>query len=92
MKQFFVFLIVTGMSGGFVAQAGAVTLTNSDSTEQIVTVTESGKRSEVALAASESVELCEKGCFMSFPSGDMLPLKGAETVVVESGKGRIVNN
>ncbi len=69
--------------------AQALTLTNSDSEPRVVTVTENGKRAEVSVAANGSVTVCQNGCFISFPSGDVMAFKGAERVVIQDGKGRV---
>lgn len=73
----------------FVSNAGAVTITNSDAEERVVTITKSGIRSEHPISPNASVDLCEKGCFALFPSGDMLPLIGTEVIVIQNGSARI---
>lgn len=72
--------------------AHAVTVLNSDAEVRTLTVTEKGVRSEVSIEANAKVNACPNGCFISFPSGDMLAVKGKEDIVIEGGKGRIVNN
>lgn len=70
----------------------AVTVLNSDAEVRTLTVTEKGVRSELTIEANAKVSACPQGCFISFPSGDMIAVKGKEDIVIEGGKGRIVNN
>ncbi|MDD9910700.1 MAG: hypothetical protein OXR62_13545 [Ahrensia sp.] len=72
-----------------VPTALAATVSNSGAETITVTVTENGDRRDVDIAAGAVVNLCPAGCFISFPSGDILALKGGERVVVENGVGRI---
>ena len=90
MRGFFISLVAATGTVALTSVAAAITLTNSDAEQQTVVVTENGKRSEVALPPNVDISVCTKGCFISFPSGDMLPFKGSEKVVLESGKARIV--
>ena len=71
--------------------ASAAVLENRDADAVRVTVSENGVRTEVEIAAGTTTTVCEDGCFVTFPDGDMLPLTGAETVAIENGKGRIAD-
>ena len=87
MKYFCIILLAV-----IVGEANAATITNSDAKERVITITKSGVRTEHRISPNASVELCEKGCFALFPSGDMLPLKGDEKVVIQNGSARISLN
>ena len=67
----------------------AATLRNLDAEATRVTVTEGGVRNEIELAAGETRTVCESGCFLTFASGEMLPLTGPESVVIKDGRGRL---
>lgn len=90
MKQ--LFFAITGLV--FVWYSGvsiAASVANADAEARIVVITERGLRSEHTIAANSNIVLCEKGCFILFPSGDMLPLTGPEKITIQDGTGRIVN-
>jgi len=72
--------------------AYAVTVLNTDSETRTLTVTEKGVRAELSIDANAKVTTCSDGCFIAFPSGDMIAVKGTEEIIIEGGKGRIVNN
>ena len=52
-------------------------------------VTEGGTRTELALAAGETVEFCSSGCFVTMPNGDLEALTGSETIEISNGVARI---
>ncbi len=72
--------------------AFAVTIQNADPEARTVTITEKGVRSELKVDANATASACADGCFISFPSGDMIAVKGSEEIVIENGKGRVLNN
>ena len=82
-------LLATSLACAVSAPAMAATLRNLDPEPTRVTVSEDGIRSEVEVASGETRTLCEGGCFITFANGEMLPLTGSESVVVEGGAGRI---
>jgi len=67
----------------------AATAINKDSQPRSLMVTEGGGKSELALAAGESVEFCQNGCFVTLPNGDLEALTGAETVTISNGVATI---
>ncbi|MEM8748952.1 MAG: hypothetical protein AAGF28_01525 [Pseudomonadota bacterium] len=83
---FFAALFLCGSLGA----AHALTLVNTDPEAHTVTVTENGVRSEVTIEPNARMATCEQGCFVTFPGGDMMVFKGAEEVVIEGGKARIL--
>ena len=52
-------------------------------------VTEGGSKTDLALAAGETVEFCANGCFVTLPNGDLEALTGSETVEISGGVARI---
>lgn len=88
----FVFAAIIVASFGTATAAGAVTITNLDTEERILTVTENGVRSEIVIGPKAKISTCENGCFVSFPAGDIMVFKGKEDVAVEGGKGRLIKN
>lgn len=82
-------LIVAAFGLPMAESALAATLHNVNGETVTVTVTEKGSRNNISIAADEHRLLCERGCFVTFPGGAILPLKGGEEVVFEVGRARI---
>ena len=72
--------------GGSAFAASAV---NKDAETRTLIVTEGGGKTELALAAGETVEFCPNGCFVTLPNGDLEALTGSETVEIPGGVARI---
>ena len=69
-----------------VQPAHAVDISNQDTEDRTVTVTEGGESSPVEIAAGETVEsVCEK-CVVSNEAGDKLELSGEQKAVIKDGK------
>lgn len=69
--------------------AAAATAVNKDAEPRTIIVTEGGDRTELLLAAGETVEFCPSGCFVTLPNGDREALTGSETVEIVDGVARI---
>ncbi len=52
-------------------------------------MTEGGSKNELALAAGETVEFCQSGCFVTMPNGDREALTGSETIEISGGVAKI---
>ena len=72
-----------------VSVAEAASAVNNDSETRTLIVTEGGSKSELTLAAGETVQFCPDGCFVTLPNGDLTPLNGSETVVISGGNAQI---
>lgn len=86
MKKILITLSVLALSTGAVHAASAV---NKDSEVHTLVVTEGSNRTELVIAAGETVDFCQEGCFVTMPNGDREALTGSETVEIVGGKGRI---
>ncbi len=86
MKKFSVALVSMLMMTG---AASAASIINRDAEPQTVVVTEGADKTELTLAAGESVEFCASGCFVTMPNGDRQALTGSETVEISGGAGII---
>ena len=62
---------------------------NKDAEPRTLIVTEGGSKTELALAAGETVEFCPAGCFVTMPNGDREALTGSETIEISGGVGRV---
>lgn len=69
--------------------AFAASAVNLDAETRTLIVTEDGNRQELAIAAGETVEFCQNGCFVTMPNGDRQALTGGETVEISGGEGKI---
>ncbi|ESY74812.1 hypothetical protein NKH57_07385 [Mesorhizobium sp. M1050] len=67
----------------------AASAVNKDAETRTLIVTEGGSKSDLALAAGETVEFCPNGCFVTLPNGDLEALTGSETVEISGGVARI---
>jgi hypothetical protein len=73
-------------AGGSAVAANAV---NKDAETRTLIVTEAAGKTELPLAAGETVEFCQNGCFVTLPNGDIEALTGSETVEISGGVARI---
>lgn len=87
MKRFLVAAgaLVLAMSG----VAHAASAVNLDAEPRTLIVTEGGSKTELSVAAGETVEFCSSGCFVTLPNGDREALTGGETVEISGGVARI---
>ena len=69
--------------------AHAASAVNKDAETRTLIVTEGGSKNELALAAGETVEFCQSGCFVTLPNGDLEALTGSETIEISGGVARI---
>ncbi len=86
MKKFSVAIAaLLALSG----QGIAASAVNLDAEPRTLIVTEGGSKSELALAAGETVEFCSSGCFVTMPNGDREALTGSETIEISGGVAKI---
>jgi hypothetical protein len=69
--------------------ANAATVVNQDAQAYTLVVTEGGQKSEVGLAAGQTIDVCGGGCFITMPNGDREALAGGETVEIKGGVATI---
>ena len=69
--------------------AFAASAVNTTAETRTLIVTEGGGKTELALAAGETVEFCPSGCFVTLPNGDREALTGSETVEISGGRRKI---
>ncbi len=72
-----------------IGSANAASAVNKDAETRTLVVTEGGSKTDLALAAGETVEFCANGCFVTLPNGDLEALTGSETVEISGGVARI---
>lgn len=79
-------IIAAAMMAG-PAAAVAASVLNSDSTAQILVVTEGSSKQQVTIPPGEKVTICPSGCFVTFPNGDRAALTGNEAITILNGGG-----
>jgi hypothetical protein len=84
MRLFRSLAVVVSLALGSAA-APAITLTNHDSTDQKLIITEGDKQSEKVIKPGEKLQLCEKSCVIRLPDGEDYEFDGAEIVSLEEG-------
>jgi hypothetical protein len=67
----------------------AASAVNKDAETRTLIVTEGSDKTELPLAAGETVEFCPKGCFVTLPNGDLEALTGSETIEISGGVAKI---
>lgn len=73
------------LSVAMIGSAAAASITNKDAQSQVLIVTESGNKIEMAIEAGATVNFCPAGCFVTMPSGDRETLAGGETIDIVNG-------
>jgi hypothetical protein len=86
MKKYVVAVACLLVAGNAAQSASAVNL---DAEPRTLIVTEGHNKSELSLAAGETVDFCRGGCFVTMPNGDREALTGTETIEISGGVGRI---
>ncbi|MAW85118.1 MAG: hypothetical protein CMJ42_01180 [Phyllobacteriaceae bacterium] len=79
-------IIATLLLAGTASPALAASLTNKDGDPRTLIVSEGASKSELSVAAGETVSICPNGCFLTLPNGDREALTGNETIEISNGK------
>lgn len=64
----------------------AASIKNTDQKTQSLVVTEGTSRRDVSLKADQTVEICPKGCFVTFPNGDRFAIKAEDTIEINGSR------
>lgn len=64
----------------------AATVTNKESSVRVLVVTQGATKNQLVVGSGETVNFCNKGCFVTFPNGDREALTGSETVELSGGR------
>lgn len=80
------FLVIFSLTC-FVCHSGtAATIRNTDQKTQSLVVTEGSSRRDVSLKADQTVDICPKGCFVTFPNGDRFAIKAADAIDINGNR------
>lgn len=66
--------------------ADSATIKNTDQKTQSLVVTEGAARRDVSLKADQIVDLCPKGCFITFPNGDRFAIKASDSIEINGNR------
>lgn len=69
----------------------SMSITNQDGETRRITITEDGERGEQDVSANETVQVCEQGCFITFPDGTLTAYQGNEEIVIRNGGPALAN-
>ena len=64
----------------------AATIKNTDQKTQSLVVAEGSSRRDVSLKADQTVDICPKGCFVTFPNGDRFAIKATDTIEINGSR------
>lgn len=83
--------LLIGFAALVAAANGAMSATavNKDGEPRTIVVTEGGDKSELSIAAGETLDFCPNGCFVTLPNGDREALTGSETIEIMNGVARV---
>ena len=73
------------LSLAMIGGASAASITNTDSQQQVLIVTEAGDKIEMVVEAGATVNFCPTGCFVTMPSGDRETFSGSESIDIVNG-------
>lgn len=73
------------------SQAFSMSISNKDAEARKLQITENGVKSEQDIGAGETVQLCAKGCFITFPDGTLTAYGGDEKIVIQNGGPALAN-
>ena len=83
-------LALAGAMAALATPAAGATVTNQNGEPGTLIVTEDGVKTELVVAAGETLTFCLTGCFIVLPNGDRAALAGPESVELV-GDGAIIN-
>jgi hypothetical protein len=69
--------------------AAAASAVNKDPEPRTLVVTEGSGKTELQINPGETIQFCPKGCFVTFPNGDLEALTGSESVEISGGEAHI---
>lgn len=86
MKEFCTVFALVAISA---SAASAATIINKDDKDYTLVITEGGDKTDLSLAAGQTISVCPSGCFVTLPDGDRAALTGPETVEISGGRAKI---
>jgi hypothetical protein len=85
MNKFATYLCLSVVVALVASPAWSISITNQDGEVRRITITMNGERSEQDISVNETVELCEQGCFITFPDGTLTAYQGDEKIGIRNG-------
>ena len=91
MRKHMFHLCFLGLTTTALTPAFAMSITNQDGETRQIMVTENGVRNPQSISANETVNVCEQGCFITFPDGTLTAYQGNEKIVIRNGGPALAN-
>lgn len=80
------FLVAVAFTCFFSEGVEAATIKNTDQKTESLVVAEGSSRRDVSLKADQTVDICPKGCFVTFPNGDRFAIKATDTIEINGSR------
>ena len=80
------FLVAVALTCFFAEGGQAATIKNTDQKTESLVVAEGSSRRDVSLKADQTVDICPKGCFVTFPNGDRFAIKATDTIEINGSR------
>ncbi|WP_295912882.1 hypothetical protein [uncultured Bartonella sp.] len=80
------FLVAFALTCFFAVEGQAATIKNTDQKTESLVVAEGSSRRDVSLKADQTVDICPKGCFVTFPNGDRFAIKATDTIEINGSR------
>ncbi|WP_208442034.1 hypothetical protein [Bartonella raoultii] len=85
LKYIYVFIAVV-LLNILAMTAFAATVKNTDAKVQSLIVVEGSVPLNVSLSAQQTVTICMKGCFITFPNKDRFAIKAEDNIEISEGR------
>lgn len=64
----------------------AASFKNLDAKTQSILVTEGSSRRDISIKTDQSIDICSKGCFVTFPNGDHFAIKSEDVIEINGNR------
>lgn len=85
IKCFYAFIAMMFLSV-FSIKTFAATVKNTDSKAQLLIIVEGSTRSNVSLSPDQTVTVCMRSCFITFPNKDHFAIKSEDTIEINDSR------
>ncbi|MCZ2328628.1 hypothetical protein [Bartonella sp. F02] len=86
MIKYLYILIVFTLLNICITKVFAATIKNNDSKIQSLVIAEGSTLSNISLNANQTITVCIKGCFITFPNKDRFVIKSEDTIEINEGR------
>ncbi|EJF85004.1 hypothetical protein [Bartonella rattimassiliensis] len=79
-------LMIVILLNNFTITAFAAIVKNTDLKVQSITVVEGSIPSKISLNTHQTIKICMKGCFITFPNKDRFAIKADDNIEIKRGR------